>query len=359
MPDYLATRRIVRILRVMFVVLMASVANSPGAVEVDGLYRAEVPVAGKSAKEREEAVGRALAAVIVKVTGRRDARNESGLAQAFERPSAYLQQYRYGTVMQPDATGTLTPAPTLSVTFDQKAINGLLESSSLPIWSRIRPATLLWLAVEANSQRTLLGPQDASGLAEIAVATARARGVPVLLPLLDLEDRASLSAADVWGGFTGVIERASVRYGAGAILVGRIAAQPDGAFVGRWTLLIDAVPLDWDSEGADAVGAIAEGLEGAADRLGLRFSNISGGINRVRFKVHNVDTLEDYARVSSYFEGLDIVEAVAVTAAKGSTVSYELSVRGGRVALAQVLGLGRTLEQDPSDATLSTYTLRR
>ena len=89
----------------------------------------------------------------------------------------------------------------------------------------------------------------------------------------------------------------------------------------------------------------------------MRFANAGGVPSRVRLQVRNIETLEDYARTSSYLEALDVVEELAVTAAKAATVSYELRVRGGRTALAQVIGLGRTLVQVPSDATLSTYTL--
>lgn len=338
-------------------VLVLAVGATSFAAEIDGLYTAEVTVAGKSGEDREAASTRALAAVVVKVTGSREVLEAPALKEAFERPSAYLQQYRYGTTMQPDAAGVMAPVPTLAVTFDQKAVNALLERASLPIWSRVRPAVLVWLAVEMSGQRTLLGPEDPGGLMEVARQIADERGVPLIVPLLDLEDRANLNVTDVWGGFASFIDRASARYGPEAVLVGRVAASASGAFSGRWRLRIDGAPIVWESTGVSTAAVVSEGLQGAADRLGLRFANAGGVPSRVRLQVRNIETLEDYARTSSYLEALDVVEELAVTAAKAATVSYELRVRGGRTALAQVIGLGRTLVQVPSDATLSTYTL--
>lgn len=357
----------------------ASVARE--GTEVRGLYRAEVLVSGKSADAREDAVRRALKRVIVKVTGRRNIAEVTGLQRAFTRPSSYLQQYRYGTVMQTDTTGEPRPVSVLVVTFDQQAINRLLKGLGLPIWSRVRPAVLTWIAVEANGLRTLIGTDDAVGLAAVAEETAGSRGLTLLMPLFDIEDRASLTVADVWGGFISEIERASERYGAEVILVSRVARRvsnwgfsgtsaleskprsPTAAenanaqYESRWTLLIHSESQTWQSSGPTVNEIIQEGIQAAADRLSFHFAATSTGLTEVPLRVRNVESLEDYARTAAYLEGLDLVEGVAVSAADGTSVSYKLMVRGGRAALVQVLSLGRTLARDPGDGMSSTYRL--
>ncbi len=65
------------------------------AAEVSGLYEAEAQVYSQKRSERAMAMATGLAEVLVKVSGRRDAAQVKGVAQATRRPAKFLQQYRY------------------------------------------------------------------------------------------------------------------------------------------------------------------------------------------------------------------------------------------------------------------------
>jgi hypothetical protein len=111
--------------------------------------------------------------------------------------------------------------------------------------------TLLWVAVDGGQgERAVLPaagapPDTTQEMADLLesirtsnTAIADQRGLPITLPLLDLEDMNQIEFADVWGGFEQSLLPASTRYGADAVLVGRIRVTQFGQEV-EWLLLRD------------------------------------------------------------------------------------------------------------------------
>ena len=52
--------------------------------------------------------------------------------------------------------------------------------------------------------------------------TAKERGVPLSLPLMDLTDNVNISTYDVWGRFVEPLRKASTRYGVDNIIGARV-----------------------------------------------------------------------------------------------------------------------------------------
>src|SRR5690606_22276740 len=65
---------------------------------------------------------------------------------------------------------------------------------------------------------------------------AKRRGVPLILPLQDLEDRLALSARDLWSMDERAVRRASERYQADSVLVGRYSSTSSGIWRSHWQL---------------------------------------------------------------------------------------------------------------------------
>jgi hypothetical protein len=100
------------------ILLVVPVLDATAAPESDR-YTAEVPVAGMDAAQRDEAIGRALREVVVKVSG--DPRSVSRL-RAVRAPSDLVAQYQYGVVPGGGRT--------LRVAFDRAAIDDLLSDEA-------------------------------------------------------------------------------------------------------------------------------------------------------------------------------------------------------------------------------------
>ncbi len=339
-------------LAALVVLSLSALLPVPGraAVQVGHLYEAEVPVVDQSGGERKRALGEALRVVLTRLTGARDLAQLDLLAQAVASPARYVQQFRY---RQPqggeDAGAEGGPALTLWARFDPRALEGLVTDSGLPLWGAERPLTLVWLAVEDGTRRYLVSGDSDGAVHREVLAEAVRRGLPLVFPLLDLQDQSRVRFADVWGGFFDSIREASRRYGAEAVLVGRLYRLRDGSWRGRWTLLNRARETNWSHPPGPLGDAAAQAIDGAADILVSRyaFRPGQGGQTRITLNVEGVHTLQDFARLERYLAARSQVKHLQVVRVQGGGVLYELDVLGDVAQLTRSFGLGSVLA--PSD----------
>lgn len=297
------------------------------AMRVDGLYQAEVDFKG----DRDEAFRAALGEVLVRVTGRRDVTDRPEVASLLENAAAYAQQFR-------------RPAPDrLWAAFDGAALERELARLGQPVWGAERPSTLLWLAVDAGGgKRFVLASveelEEEAPIREEVLEAARRRGLPMVFPLMDAEDRAHASFAEVWGGFEDSILAASARYGVDAVLVGRLAADDLGH--GRWMLYAADGVERWS-------GGVGESIGRLADLFAARFAVVSAGETRtVRLVVSGLESIEDYGRVTRFLGNLTAIESLGVESLEESTVVFRVALRGAPATLDEAVRLGGLLRPD-------------
>ncbi len=341
-------------------VLLCLHASGAVAGEVSGLYEAEVPVRNQGDAERDRAISTALDDVLVKVSGRRDATAIQALETVLSHPIKLVQQFRYREM--PVAENTRTPdnevagnafTQLLVVSFDPQAVNQALYSAGMPVWGRARPATLVWLAIEDENKRYLLGGDGHPQIQQRIRDLAQQRGVPVLIPLLDLEDQSNLSFTDVWGNFQDVIERASARYQAEAILVGRLFHHTDGTWQARWTLYMKDDRQYWEMNADQLDNVLGSGIEGSTDILSAKFSKIitTAGSGTILISITDVDTVEDYARTIKYLRSLDTVTKLQIEEVSTSSLVVSLGIRSDPTELVQSIRFGSTLAPLPPPVT--------
>lgn len=333
------------------------VSFNVAAVEVAGLYEAAVPVAGQGAAERATAIRAALAEVLVKINGSAEVLENPVLRPLLDQAGQWVQRYQYRAAPPPTAApaeippGAEQPAPPavptqlLWVAFDRQIINQRLAEAALPMWGVNRPRTLLWLAVEEGSERYVVGGDNRPDLQGVIRGEARRRGLPLSMPLLDLQDQRSLSVADVWGDFSDVIFQASDRYQPDAVLVGRVFAVGGDRWQGHWTLYHRGSEITWDAPSGAQAEAAAAGVDGAARQFAQRYALIltPDAADSVVLAIENVASLKDYARALKYLQSLDPVASVQIAQVDGEQVRYRLKVRGKPQALAQTIAWGKTL----------------
>lgn len=301
------------------------------AARVADLYAAAVPAGEGSTAGNAAAFAVALRQVLVKASGRQAAA-ESAVIATFGDPGTLVQQYRRD------------PAGNLWVQFDPAAVRRGLAAANLPAWSEDRPNTLVWLAYDNGAgDRDIVpgsgGTGPAGALREQLLEAAASRGVPLLLPLRDSQELEAPGAADVWGEFTDVIRRASVRYQADVILVGRARLFPTGPADVRWTLLEGTERSDWR-------GAVADGPGGLAERLAAGVAVAPAGQGTVALLVSGVQTFDQYGGLLAYLAGLDAVQSVGVADIRGDSLRLDLRLRSDPGQLARLLALRRILEPE-------------
>ena len=329
--------------------------------QVADLYTADSPVSGQGAEARAEGLREAFAKVLVKVSGDRALPGKSAMAKELAKATSYVQQYAYRALdSQPEAgvDSEGVPDRLLRVQFDEAAINQLLRSKGMPVWGRARPLVLIWLGLEIGGQRSLFQAEVEPDLRETLEQIAGSRGLPVLFPLMDLEDRASLEVSDVWGVFEQAIRQASERYQPDVILVGRLRKRSGNDWLADWTLYQPDGVKHWQTSGQTRRAVAAEGLQQTADRLATRYApqTVTQASTSLRVRVSGLNHLADYLLVKDYLSSLDSIQSLDLLSASPAEVSFLARVEGGRDGLARGIMLGRVLEPvsvqtDTIDAT--------
>ncbi len=335
--------------------LFAAFARSAAAVEVGTLFEANVDVTDQSPAQRSAALAQAFTDVMIKLSGSLAVAQNPAVAAEKANAANYLQQYRYRTRSSPDGNDQRY----LWVRFDGKAMEAFLDRNGLPVWGHDRPTVVVWLALQQGPQRVLLGANSQDPLRGVLLDAAMRRGLPVTLPQLDDQDQTAVQVTDVWGNFGDVLVRASKRYNADAVLVGRAVPLSSGNWGVRWTLYRGdgAQGETWQDTGPDAASAVAAGIGGATDRLALEFATTRAlqFNDHLTVSVDGIKGLADYARVERYLTSLDPVTSVQPYQIVGEQIIFNVQARGGLPALSQAIALGRLLvAQTPSSATVPT-----
>ncbi len=325
------------------------------AAEVTGVYEAEVPVADQQDEARTAAMKSGMAEVLVRVTGNGAVAKDPGLAELLDNAPHYVQQYRYraapaagdGAAVIPGSA----PAPLiLWMAFDPNSINQALRAHNQPVWGKARPLVLAWLAVDGGNGRRLVAAAEGGVEQQALEAEAKRRGLPLRLPLLDLQDQSKVSAADVWGGFVDSVAAASARYQPQAILLGRLYRDGQGGWHARWTLRAGDDVINWDGAAAAPADVVAAGVDVTTDTLAARFAQLDTvtANSQLTLRIADVANLDDYSRVLTYLKSLNGVTSVQVRSVDPRTLVCSLTLQVGAPAVIRTISLGNTLAAAPA-----------
>jgi len=310
------------------------------AVDVPTLFTAEVPLNEESDNPRDDAYEAALIEVLTRVSGPQLSANLAAIEELFPVPSAYVTQFRPGG-----------GDSTLWVSFDGEAIEHVLRAAGQTVWGSDRPLTLVWLAVDwGQGEREIIAagepdrsPQQSRSidrnhlLRERMLEIAAKRGLPLAFPLLDAADLQSVTFSDIWGGFDERIVKASRRYAARSILIGRV--RPGSGQRNRWTYAFSGQLLTWNGPPEAIIDQIA-------DTLAAEFA-VGGDapLETVALNVAGVQTIDDYGSVQAMLSNLGLIESFSISEVAGDTISYQVEVRGGAERLRRALRFAGLLEQ--------------
>ena len=335
--------------RALAILLVLAASAGGGAVRAQvALYEADVVWDDGDAAAREDAFRQALRQVLVKVTGLRHIGESSRAGILVENAPALVQQYELRTATV-SGGGVTVQEPRLWVRFDEAAVDRLIEEANLPVWSRPRPSLLVWLAARGDGVQRVAGAEDAEGIAEILRQGAASRGVPIVLPLFDLEDRVLSGPPELWIDAEEQIQVASQRYGPGAVLIGHL--DHSVVWEARWSLLLAGGAQRWTSEGQLRDLVVDEGVQEAVDALATRYASSEPEADQpaIVVSVSGVHDFMGYARTVRYLESLDEVESVDVLGVVLGRVRLGLKLRSGVAGLRELLALGSTLAEDSGD----------
>ncbi|MDE2090940.1 MAG: DUF2066 domain-containing protein [Gammaproteobacteria bacterium] len=342
------------------------------AAVMPGLYEASVSVPDQSATARSVGLQQSLAAVLVKVTGDRNAPGLPALAAVLKDPSQFLQQYRYQQVSTDgsasptptvmfDLTRTGTPAipPTglmLWAKFDPEVLDHAVRAADEPLWGQERPVTLVWLVIEDASSKTIVSATNNPAVVQAMTNVADERGIALIFPRMDAQDQQAIAYPDISNDDVTHIQQASKAYKADATLVGSVYMTTPGQYAARWQLSSSAGSQAWTATPDTLATVTNDGIQTAADHFAQWFAVAAGaaGETGVTVSVSGINSVDVYAKVLAYLSGLTSVKGVQVTQVGKGTVYFSLDTRGSLDNLRQTMLLGGLLKQVTLAAPVAT-----
>jgi hypothetical protein len=311
-----------------FAVLVVSLALAlptfVHAAKVEWLYDVDVPVVDQSGAERSNAFRAALAVVLQRVTGLTEIPQTDAVKASLDDPQRYLVEYRYREDATVDADGVANRQLFLAVHFSEAAILKLIGDARLPLWSSNRPTTVAWIAVADGGSRSVLGADDPGELLLAIRERAKARGLPLVVPAMDADERSQISPTVVWDGMVDVLEPVSERYAADELLIGHLDHNPSGNWAAEWELWQNATEQRFSIDSASAEEAGTAIVDRIADNLVARYVVHSGDDRQLEIRVDGVASVRDYGALLGYLEGLEFIDSVRVDEVTHNVVSLSL-----------------------------------
>jgi hypothetical protein len=306
----------------LFVVLW--LACVPSAAPAADLFVEQAPVVDEAAATRNAALSAMLKRVMVRVSGNVGVASQPAAAEVLTAAPSLVEQYRYRSV---DEGGNLVRY--LWARFDQGAVERMMRERGLPVWVQ-RPRVLVWLATERAGQRSLLALDTEPLARDAALGRAAERGLPLQLPLMDLEDQSALTPADLWSDYLQGIQSASARYPHERILTGRLTAAGRDRWRGVWTLIGPTASDGFQSPALGLDETVRFAVDQTQNMLAARYAPTPGGGDNggVRVRFVGVYDLPRYGALLGLLEGLEPVRSLALRYVDGDDLVFEFQLRG-------------------------------
>jgi len=345
-------------LKILLLICLFSSFALNAADKVD-LHSAEVKIADDSRAERKIAIRQALVKVLTKLTGIRDVEQQESSRRILSNASNFVQQFKYrreGIILSEDSVlnepavaevvnEEVSELPKIqryiNVTFGADALDSRLREAGLPVWGNPRPSLLLWLVVDRNNQKQFI---DADELAEknaLLSEFAHLRGIPIRLPLMDLEDLSSLSVFDIVSSQYAVIKSASDRYDHDVILTGYLRLLPSQQWSVSWKLFNKSNISRFSSNVLSLDEALLDGINQSADVLAHYYAPVltADGAMQIKMKINNVESIKQYGEVLNLLKRQEVVNRLVVDELIGNQVNITLWLRGGIETFKNALSL--------------------
>ncbi|WP_196138297.1 DUF2066 domain-containing protein [Aliikangiella sp. G2MR2-5] len=313
------------------------------AVEVENLYQVEVAVKDQSQSARWKAAVTGFKEIMVRRSGSEQVLSAHEVQKAYSKVTAYLQRFEYEAIESDDPEQVFN----LVLHYEPRLIDQLIQEAGMPIWSSNRPLTIMWFVVEESLQRQVLkGNEEVQPQVEMLRSEARRRGLPVIFPLMDLEDQVNISQSDIWGRFSMPIAEASQRYAADAIIFGRIAQLGEG-WEARVTYYNEGEEESLDLNESSIELLYASLTNHLAEMLCTKYCVVEQlQTNQLLMQVSNVGSFAAYKSLQKYLDGLSSVRSIEVSRIASNHVELKVSLLGELINLQEEIRLSNDLIEE-------------
>ncbi|KWV59331.1 hypothetical protein AS156_31945 [Bradyrhizobium macuxiense] len=244
------------------------------AATADDLYRAQTVVTGQGEPNRIIGFGACLEDVLIKVSGQPGLASDKRLAAYKSKAKEFVSDFsyhdQYAGKPHHDEQGTRDRPYDLTVTFDDKKIDGILGALGLKPWRSQRPVLGVFVEMQQGAKDYIVTADGTqSDLQRDALAAAAdKRGMRVVLPSAASLAAANLTAAELLKAPSAKLTSIVASQGGEAALVGRLVwDDKDLGWVTQWQIDWQGKPYTWQLRGVTFDEAFRRGVGGAAQTM--------------------------------------------------------------------------------------------
>lgn len=377
-------------MKTLLFTFLSLICFSANAVKVTDLYHTVVPLTDTSKESVVEAQSNALAEIFIRVSGQKEILSNEEIRAALK----HANQYVTGEMQRKEGDELF-----LALDFSDDEIAKTLSKAKATLWGSNRPQTLIW-QVTSRGHRKIEWDQKPDDYTRAIKKQAGYRGLPVLLPIGDLEDVNSVSVSDIWGGFIEPILTSSQRYMPDSLLVTKLVhmgvrKEAQSEDTSKVPLLlqdpaqavkpVSVYRLSWQfydqnpSSLMEASAAIIEPQKGLftgtlnevyrqlfdliADEYASRYAiSLSGqSISSIDLEIENVKTSQDYYKLERILKAMSSVQSYYPTFSDGEIMEVKVSLKTSVQNFMNELSLNNQLkkvhtETLSEDSAISNYT---
>ncbi|MEI6858870.1 MAG: DUF2066 domain-containing protein [Shewanella sp.] len=316
-------------------------ANAVSAAEVYQLDETLVPVESRSVAQRKEAISIGLRDVVLKNSGSKTSLSHPSVQAKVRDPSSLLSQFGYKEI-----DGELF----LQVSFDHRRIIKLLRDAHLPVWGKQRPLTLMWL-VDDTVARQIVNDESALEIRKLFQLASESNGVPLLFPVMDLNDNINVTLNDIRGMFAEQVASASQRYQADYFIMASIDSHEETV---KYSFSLYSKPSDDTSHILltsqsktvnDIETVVKDIISSVSEYYAGRYAMVDSG-TALNSDVTFVDIteLKQLVDIEKYFKQLSAVKSVQLTRLQGSSAKFKLDLFGTEDDLRRLMKLEPKIE---------------
>jgi hypothetical protein len=323
------------------------------AAEVSKLDEADIVVASRANDVKAKALTEALAAVFLKNSGTPAVLQHPLVKSQLKQPEVLLTQYGYT-----EKDGELL----LKANFDHQRIINTLRQADLPVWGRQRPLTLLWLALDEGPEKVVLADSSASELRQEIELASNNKGIPLLLPVMDLDDLMAVNVTDVRGMFVEPVAKGSERYQADYFAMADFEQQ--GSKINFTVGLFDKtrtngvlLPLLRQQGQADDIPAATQAVMGLLANYFVSQYAIAatGDGNQAEVTFMGLNKMTQVVALESYLRQLSAIKSIKVSRIKNDAISYQFELFGTEEDLKRLLNIDSRLNAIDTQGTTDAF----
>ena len=167
------------------------------------LFVVDVRVEDQTASVERTATRTSLLEVISRLTGLESVPRTTEIKKALDQAESFVSEYMYTEVLnyENETSAASKSLSVLRIVFEPAQIESLLRLAKLPRWPSLRDTCIVWALLENNGRRESIASGETFGFAELLASNGLARGLPLIFPIMDLEDQLTVDDGLIWGRF--------------------------------------------------------------------------------------------------------------------------------------------------------------